>query len=192
MKKIYIIVSQTGTMLSRLIKMVTGKQYTHAAIALDGRLNKMYSFGRKTPYNPFVGVFVIENINQGTLRRFRKTTASILSLEVSEEQYEKMKEVITDIQRNRKQYKYNVLGLLLAGFNKPRQVKNKFYCSEFVKYILEESNVDTSSLPQVVHPIHFLNLRYVQIEYEGVLRRYVRQKKEKQIQKQIEKERIVI
>ena len=60
MKKIYIMVSYTGTILSNLIRMYTGKEYTHVSISLDIKLHEMYSFGRIHPSNAFVGGFVRE------------------------------------------------------------------------------------------------------------------------------------
>ena len=50
MKKIYIVLAHTGTLLSRIIKMKTGAEYTHSSIALDENLDEMYSFGRKYSY----------------------------------------------------------------------------------------------------------------------------------------------
>ena len=55
MKKVYIVLTQTGTILSRAVKLYTGKQYNHASIALDEELEELYSFGRVNPYNAFVG-----------------------------------------------------------------------------------------------------------------------------------------
>lgn len=52
---LYIVVTRTNTVLSRLIQLVKNDEYTHAAIALDMELDSMYSFGRKHTYNPFVG-----------------------------------------------------------------------------------------------------------------------------------------
>ena len=89
MKKIYIVMTQTGTILSRLVKLRTGCEYGHVSIALDENLDKMYSFGRLNPYNPFWGGFVHERINSGTFKRFSKTRARIYSLEIDDEQYEK-------------------------------------------------------------------------------------------------------
>ena len=62
MKKIYIILTNSGTILSRVIKLYTRKEYTHVSISLDKRLRKMYSFGRLNPYNPFYGGFIHEEI----------------------------------------------------------------------------------------------------------------------------------
>ena len=71
MKKIYIMVSYSGTLLSNLIKMYTRKEYTHVSISLDIKLQEMYSFGRIHPYNAFIGGFVREGKNFGTLKKLK-------------------------------------------------------------------------------------------------------------------------
>ena len=59
----------------------------------------MYSFGRLNPYNPLYGGFVHEGINIGTFKRFSRTRARIYSLEIEEEQYEKLKNTIMYIKQ---------------------------------------------------------------------------------------------
>lgn len=46
-KHIYIVLTRTNTLISRIIRLFMNDEYTHAAIALDKELNNMYSFGRK-------------------------------------------------------------------------------------------------------------------------------------------------
>lgn len=46
-KKIYLLLTRTGTKFSTIIHRVTKYEYTHASIALDKELNQLYSFGRK-------------------------------------------------------------------------------------------------------------------------------------------------
>ena len=82
-KQIFIVISQTGTVLSRILKRVTGAEYNHASLSLSPDLKKMYSFGRRHPYNPFWGGFVIESPHAGTFRRFSNTTAVILAVEIT-------------------------------------------------------------------------------------------------------------
>ena len=60
-RQLYIVISQTGTLLSRILKQITGAEYNHASISLSRDLERMYSFGRRHPYNPFWGGFVIES-----------------------------------------------------------------------------------------------------------------------------------
>ena len=71
-KQLYIVISQTGTLLSRILKQITDAEYNHASISLSRDLERMYSFGRRHPYNPFWGGFVIESPSTGTFKRFPK------------------------------------------------------------------------------------------------------------------------
>ena len=46
-KSIYVILMNTGTLLSRTIKLVTHYEYSHVVLSLDDTYTKLYSFGRK-------------------------------------------------------------------------------------------------------------------------------------------------
>ena len=93
MKKIYIVLTHTGTILSKIIKYWTKDEFSHVSIALDEDLKEMYSFGRLHPYNPIIGGFVHEKINKGTFKRFYKTKASIYSIEVEDNQFNNLKNI---------------------------------------------------------------------------------------------------
>ena len=69
MKKVYVILSYTGTILSKIVKAFTMKQYSHTSISLDENLKQMYSFGRLNPYNPFIGGFVHEKIDERNIQK---------------------------------------------------------------------------------------------------------------------------
>ena len=97
MKKVYIILTNSGSLLSKVIKFYTKKEYTHVSISLDRGLRKMYSFGRLKAYNPFIGGFVHESTNHGTFKRFKNTTTCIFSVDVEEEEYETIKQTIKEI-----------------------------------------------------------------------------------------------
>ena len=163
--------SQTGSMLSRTIKLISGKNYNHISISLSEDLSNMYSFGRKTPYNPFIGRFVVEGIDMGTFLRFKGTECRVIKIDVTDSQYENLCSNIYDMVENKDEYRYNLLGLLLAAFNVHASFDNKFYCSEFVKYIMEKSDIDVSMLPDIPHPTDFMRLDN-DILYEGLLHDY--------------------
>lgn len=173
MKSVYIVLSQTGTMFSRALKFFTGAKYNHSSISLDSSLETMYSFGRLNPYNPFVGGFVEEGKNVGTFKRFYKTKALVLELQVSDEQYESIKFFINYLLKNKFRFHYNYLGVLYACFKKNHESKNRFYCSQFVRACLAYSNIENAnSLPQIIKPIDFLRLNNQHIIYEGLLKNY--------------------
>ena len=111
MKKIYVVLTHTGTLLSKIIRCYTKDEFSHCSISLDVNLKEMYSFGRLNPYNAFWGGFVHEYIDKGTFKRFYNTKARIYSLELTDEQYEKIKDNVMKIQGNKDEYKFNILGL---------------------------------------------------------------------------------
>ena len=170
---VYIVISQTGTLLSRLLKFVTKAEYNHASISLVPDLGTMYSFGRKHPYNPFWAGFVAESARFGTFKRFSKTRVVVLDITVSEEQYQAMARRIHTMMELKQYYHYNYLGLWLAGLRICYRKKRRFYCSEFVKDLLEKQGIHgVSQLDSIVQPIHFLSLPSAQQIYTGLLRDY--------------------
>lgn len=171
MKKIYIILTHTGTTLSKIIKGFTKDDFSHVSIALDIELKEMYSFGRLNPYNPFWGGFVHEYIDKGTFKRFYKTIAKIYSLEITEQQYESIKNNIEQIKNDKENYKFNIIGLFAAGFHKKIKKQKTFYCAEFVKYVMEKADIKTD-LPDIVKPEDFKNINELQEIYGGLLRKY--------------------
>ena len=170
-KEIYIVLTYTGTILSKIIKMYTGASLSHVSISLDKDLNEMYSFGRLNPYNPFIGGFIHESLTTGTFKRFKKTYAEIYTLKVSNKQYELIKNKINEISNSRKKYKFNTLGLFANAIKVKIKRDNYFYCAEFVKYLLEYSNVKIS-LPNIIQPIHFKGKKELKLVYKGIFRKY--------------------
>lgn len=172
MKKIYIIQSCTGTILSNIIKGYTKNIYTHVSLSLDINLNNMYSFGRLNPYNPFWGGFVQESPEYGTFKRFYNTECAIYELEITEEQHKKLLNKIEYFEKNKESYKFNIIGLFMVVANKRRVKKNTFYCAEFVKYILKRSKINIDNLPQIIKPQDFSKLNGLNKIFEGKLQEY--------------------
>ncbi|MBQ6498216.1 MAG: hypothetical protein IJI58_05820 [Bacilli bacterium] len=171
MKKVYIVLTYTGTILSKLVKGYTNDDYAHVSIALDKELKEMYSFGRLNPYIPFIGGFVHESVDRGTFKRFYKTKTKIYSLEVNEEQFIKICNIIKEFNENRHSYKFNVLGLFFAAINLNIKREKCFYCAEFVKYVLDNSSLEVN-LPDVVRPNDFNYLKNAKEIYTGILKQY--------------------
>lgn len=171
MKEIYIVLTHTGTALSKIIKEFTKDEFSHVSISLDIELKEMYSFGRLNPYNPFWGGFVHEYIDKGTFKRFYRTKTKIYSLEITEEQYEKVKKCIEQIKNEKESYNFNIIGLFAVGFHKKIRKNHSFYCAEFVKYVIEKANI-INNLPEVVKPEDFKNIQNIREIYSGLLSKY--------------------
>ncbi|MGI6280082.1 MAG: hypothetical protein ACOYJS_05940 [Acutalibacteraceae bacterium] len=172
-KQLYIVVSQTGTALSRILKIITRKEFNHASLSLEEDLRYMYSFGRKNPYNPFIGGFVKESASFGTFKRFPDTEVIVLKLDISEEKYREISSMIDAMFKRRKEYHYNYLGLWLAAFRICFKSDKRYYCSEFVKDILVRFNIDGANrLREIVHPMNFLDIPQAELVYRGKLTEY--------------------
>lgn len=170
MKSIFFVLTYTGSFVSKIVKNYTKKEYAHVSISLDNELKEMYSFGRIYAYYPFFGGFVQEGINIGTFKRFKNTKSAVYEYKVTESQYNNIKKIINNFKQNKNIYGYNYLGLFAAIFNKEFKTTNRFYCSEFVKYVLDESGIN-NDLPKLVKPMDFLQISN-ELIYKGILREY--------------------
>ena len=171
MKKIYIVLTHTGTTLSKIIKMYTRAEFSHISISLDEELTRMYSFGRLNPYNPFCGGFVHEYIGKGTFKRFKNTWTSVYYMDVTDEQYEIVEKNIQKMQEEREKYKFNIIGLIAVVFNIKIRLRHSFYCAEFVKYLMERAKIN-NELPKIVKPEDFKKIPGLEQLYIGLLREY--------------------
>ena len=171
-KKVYIVLSQTGTILSRILKLVTRAPYNHSSIALTEDLQTMYSFGRTHPYNPFHGGFVRESPAYGTFKRFKNTKIMVLETEVSADRYSEIGQLVQQMFAEKARYHYNYRGLFLAALRIHAKKTDCYYCSEFIKYLaLSMKLPEADKLPAIVKPMQLLALPHVTV-YEGILREY--------------------
>ena len=180
MKKIYIILTHTGTALSTIIKYYTKDEFSHISISLEENLEEMYSFGRLNPYNPFWGGFVHESIKNGTFKRFKNTRTDIYSLNIEDEQYNKLVKIINHFKMNTQKYSFNILGLACVSIKRKIIRKNNFYCAEFVKHVLKSAGITSvAELPEIIKPEDFKKIEGLQLEYKGLLKKYIKRNKPK-------------
>jgi len=140
-RTVYIVLTLTQTYPARVIHLYTSEPYAHASIAFDEDLEEMYSFARRGIWNPFNAGFVEEDINNGIFGKYTSTTCSIYQLKITENQYIRLREEIEVFKCNKSDYSYNYLGLLGAAVNVPIQARQRYFCSQFVAYILERSDI---------------------------------------------------
>lgn len=133
--------SQSGSILSRTIKFFTGDKYNHISLSLD------------------------ENL------KFLDAKCRVIEINISDEQYDLLCKNIMFMLSDSEKYKYNLLGLFLSAFHICFHPDNKFYCSEFVRYILDIADIDVSMIPTVPHPVHFMRIDHGVVS-EGLLKDY--------------------
>lgn len=167
---LYIVLTRPNTIISKLIRIFKKDKYTHAAISFDLGLENMYSFARKYTYHPFIGVFKHESINEGLYRIHKVLPGLIMEVEVSPEQYEKVQKLLATFITNSHHYKYNYKGLFYSLLNKEACNDHRFLCSEFVYYLLKQSEIADLNTPRnLVRPQSLLNIRN-RIIFQGNLK----------------------
>ena len=139
MKKIYILLTKSNTICSRIIYQFTKGKYTHASLALDAEFEELYSFARRYRYSMLPAGFVRENIYSGIMGDSDDMRCAVYELSVTNLTYYRIKMMIANMERNSREYRYNIRGLLGCIFGKKLGKENNFYCSEFVYYVLTES-----------------------------------------------------
>ncbi|MGN0143432.1 MAG: hypothetical protein ACI398_00520 [Clostridium sp.] len=172
-KDIYIMISQTNTGCSRILQFFTGDPYNHASISLDENLNSLYSFARQKLYNPLIAGFVKEDINSGIYKIYDNTLCEIYRLKITDEQYKALEESINEFKNNESEYKYNFAGLIAILFNIPYHRPKHYVCSQFVAYVLQQSNViEFDKHFTLVRPYDFKSLSGLDLVYSGKLCEY--------------------
>lgn len=172
MKKMYILFTETSSVLSRGIQLYTRKTYNHASISFTSDLVDVYSFGRKRPRNPFIGGFTNEDVSSGL---FRDANCLVYSLNVTEDEWNKMNAYIEQMNAEKEIYTYNLIGLVAAASQIPLERENAFFCSQFVATVLSESDHITFDKPlSLITPTDLEESLDLEFVYEGPLQRYLK------------------
>lgn len=166
-EKVYLLFTDTGTIFTKMIKLYTKKPYNHASIAFDSNFEEVYSFGRKQPRNPVNGGFVQEDLQRGV---FKNARCAIYSCNVEDEQIQKMKSFINEIEKEKHLYRYNLLGLLGVIVNKPLPRKYAYFCSQFVANVLNAGEIVTFQKSLcLISPQDLQNMESFELVFEGRL-----------------------
>lgn len=171
-QEVYIVLTGTGTWLSRLIGCYTRAPLNHASIALDRSLREVYSFGRKKTTQPFSGGFVQEDFYGDPL--YRRADCAVYRCRVSADAFRAIQERIDRMMREQHRYKYHVLGLLGVVLGRKFAKTDAYFCSHFVASVLEEAGVKAVRKPaHFVTPGDFAESPFVEEVYRGEVTRYV-------------------
>lgn len=177
-RSIYVVATRTGTGVAKAIRVISRMPYSHVSISGDASLHQLYSFCRNYKPIPLPATFNTEMIGEGTLGKFDNIPCEIYEVPLTEEQYQHYEYLIAHFLECRKLYSYSLLGLLRVKLQIESELQNKFVCSQFVAYVLEECGVKLEKPPCLCSPD---DLRYVpgaKLVYRGELNRYYHEQNE--------------
>ena len=168
MKEIYILLTNSHTLISKAIYLTTGAEYTHAALAIDKDLTMLYSFGRKFKWSMVPSGFVREGINHGVMGDSENMRCALYTLTISDASYQRLANRLRHMEARRDCYKFNYFGLPMCGFGWKSGKKHVFFCSQFVCHVLQKSGaIDHHKHPSLTHPVDFQKLKCARKIFEG-------------------------
>lgn len=178
--KVVIVASYNDTLPGRAIKAraalkfwnrYPGDCYSHISLSRDSKLGNMMSFARKEIDNPFNSGLIKEDIRTGMFEHKKDVSEiAVMELKITNEQYEKLSQSMDRYWENRDQYGFNFLGLASMLFcGRGLAQENRFFCSEWVATVLQESGIDIfdGKKPKDIRPFDFYGALKDNITYEG-------------------------
>lgn len=159
---------QTFTVPAQIIKVFTLYKYSHVGISLSSDCDIIYSFGRRKWNSILNSGFSMEHKDGDFFKNFKDTTCRIYEVEVSDDQYKIVKDILEQMQENQDYYKYDYFGLITRYFRIPFRVKNRYVCSYFVASVLKKAGIyDFSKEVFFVQPKDFEKIHIFKEIYTG-------------------------
>lgn len=168
MKEVYIILSHSGTIISKIIKIYTRARYSHVSLGFGPELNEFFSFGRKHITTPLRGGFIIEGKNRGLFQKFKKAKCKIYKVILTDNQFEIMRSYINEFLKAQHKYKYNYLGIFTTMIGLKLNRPYYYFCSQFVAEVLYKSKVWNFNKDfSLIRPKDFEQIKNATLIFEG-------------------------
>lgn len=172
MKKVYVVLSRSGSKFSKMLQFFSKMEYTHVSLSLQEDLSEMYSFGRQNIQMPWIAGFITEQPNTGMYALYN-SKCEVLSFDVSDQAYKELNTGICAMKRNTSQYSYNFFGLVLMYFLLEHQLSTKFTCTQFVASALNDAGLDYwEKDASLIAPTDYYLIPGVEIIYRGYINHY--------------------
>ena len=170
LKKIYILLSKTGTFPSKMIHFFKGGEFTHTSISLEPRTDRFFSYARRKLNNTLIAGFIIEDIHTGVFARYPNCSCKLFSIDISDEAYKSIQQEISKYMEFYEKAKYNFLGIFTSIFGRSVKRDMKHTCSQFVATLLEKSNaLELPKKADRMLPNDFMKIKGINLLYSGIL-----------------------
>jgi hypothetical protein len=160
---VYVLLIDSKSNFSKMIKKVTETPYNHSSISFDKTLTKMYAFNVKG--------FLMENLKETYIP---DATFSLYRTKLDKNVIGRMKKLADKVFSEGEKYTYNWAGL--GGVMLKREVKrdNAFFCSEWVAYLFANGGADHlfSKPVSLVKPYDFAKNKNFEFVYRGKVKNF--------------------
>lgn len=171
MKKVYVILSCTGSGPSRFIKLATKAEFTHSSIAITPNRHQLYSFARRKLHNIFIAGFLHEDVDKFIFALYPNAPCAVYEINVTNDGYKKIVNALIACDKKYNKYKYSFLGALTSQLGIKRDLKYRYTCSQFVASLLHiTGEITLPKHPSLMKPIDFIKIPEAKLIYNGKLK----------------------
>lgn len=168
MKRIYILLTKTKSVPSRIIGLFTRAAYTHAAIAFEDEPEVFYSFSRLRERFPLPGGLTTESPDSGFLGKHWESLCRLICLEVSDRTADRAQARVRRMMKSHSLFRYSLLGCVACRFGIAHRRKGYYFCSQFVGEVLEKSGAASFGRSvSLLRPDDFLLLPHIRSIFCG-------------------------
>lgn len=171
---VYVMLMHSGTALANAIKTITKSNFSHASISFDSSMKSMYSFGRKSDTNPFIGAFKKEDITTKFFQN-KEIPYALYVVPCTKSEIDAMKKRLNFFIQNSTKFKYDFTGLFKNYFGIADNPEYKWFCSRFVADILNAGRPQNDPYviePSLMKPEDFTNTNFATYVTGGMLDAY--------------------
>jgi hypothetical protein len=158
---IFVVLTDTGTAVSKVIKKFTKDPYNHVSVSFDKDLKTLYSY--------FIGSgFIEESIN-----RLKNARFSLYVVYVTKQIYIKIKNKIKGFVKNKEKTSYNFGEMVNIIFKKEvfkKEDSMKMLCSEFVNELFKMVGINLFKRKSFIKPYDFINSKLLRFVKRGTIR----------------------
>ena len=137
---VYVVLHHSGTFMANIVKMATGKQYSHVCIAFNAELRPHFTMGSKkfnsNVLNPEDVGLVIMNPTDKFFKVY-KTTYSVYVMYVNKKQYEAMQNCLRYFINNKDKIRYDFINCVSAWLGISSEKSERYFCSKFVAKVID-------------------------------------------------------
>ena len=101
MRSIYILLTKSTTICSKVVYMATRSEFTHAAISLNGNFDELYTFSRKYKRIILPAGFVTESIFDGIMGDSDNMDCAVYEVRTSKSCYRKLERILSHMENNK-------------------------------------------------------------------------------------------
>ncbi len=135
-RPLYLMISQTGTGMGRMIRAVSRYPYNHVSLSLDPALRQWVSFARYSENMPLYGGFICESPER-YLASGRDVSVRIFRLEIQESHAQRLETLFAQAGSRDFRLIYNTYDAIASTLHCRFPIPNAYTCLSFACTVLE-------------------------------------------------------